>query len=232
MLKLMILCNNLNTAQKITNKIISNIENIRLVGIATNPEEAKIIIKEFEPELIITTNVTIFKLIEEKFVMYCPGIIIISNISDKEKKEISYRNSLIINYHHSFKEISSEINEFLENYASISKKEKIIKTLSYIGFDFKLSGTNYLLDSIIYANSYKGSYSFETIYYDIYSYVAELNNTNCNIIKWSIARSINYLYLKANKSTYDRIEKYFGVEYPEKLTPKFIINFISNKINL
>lgn len=228
MIKVMILCNSLNTAQKITNKVVASIEKVKIVGIATTFEESKSIISNYEPDLIITTNTNIFDFIEENFVTYSPGIAIISNL---KAKNFSYRNLLLIDYQHDFKTISKEINNFIKESLSITKKEKAIKILSYVGFDFKLSGTNYLLDSILYANSYKGSYSFETVYYDIYSYVAELNNTNCNIIKWSIARSINYLYNKGDKLTYERIEKYFGIEYPEKLTPKFLINYISNKLN-
>lgn len=228
MIKVMILCNSLNTAQKITNKVVASIEKVKIVGIATTFEESKSIISNYEPDLIITTNTNIFDFIEENFVTYSPGIAIISNL---KAKNFSYRNLLLIDYQHDFKTISKEINNFIKESLSITKKEKAIKILSYVGFDFKLSSTNYLLDSILYANSYKGSYSFETVYYDIYSYVAELNNTNCNIIKWSIARSINYLYNKGDKLTYERIEKYFGIEYPEKLTPKFLINYISNKLN-
>lgn len=229
MIKVMILCNNLSTIQKLTNKVIASVEKTRIVGIVTTLEECKPIITEYEPDLILTTNTNIFDFIEEKFVMYSPNIILISNLANI--KDISYKNLLVIDYRHDFKTISEEINDFIKKKLSITKKEKAIKILTYIGFDFKLSGTNYLLDSILYANSYKGSYSFESIYFDIYSYVANLNNTTCNIIKWSIARSINYLYAKGDKLTFERIEKYFGVEYPEKLTPKFLINYVSNKLN-
>lgn len=231
MIKVMILYNNLNTVKKLINKVTADIEKIRIVGIAATLDETKSIIAEFEPDLIITTNSNIFKFLEENFVMYSPGIVVISNMKDIE--DISYKNLLIIDYRHDFKTISKEITNFIKENLSITKKEKAIKILTYVGFDFKLSGTNYLLDSILYANSYKGSYSFETVYYDIYSHVAELNNTSCNIIKWSIARTINYLYAKGDKHTYERIEKYFGLEYPsEKLTPKFLINYISNKLNI
>lgn len=229
MIKIMILCNNLNTIQKLTNKVVSSIENLRIVGLVTTLDECKPIINEYEPDLILTTNANIFEFIKEKFVMYSPSIIIISNLENAKK--FYYKNLLIIDYRHDFKTISKEINDFIKKNLSITKREKAIKILTNIGFDFKLSGTNYLLDSILYANSYKGSYSFESVYHDVYSYVANLNNTNCNIIKWSIARSINYLYAKGDKLTFERIEKYFGIEFPEKLTPKFLINYISNKLN-
>lgn len=229
MLKLMLLCNTLGTSQKITNKIISNIENIRLIGIATNLEEAQNIIKASDPDLVVTTNLKIFELIQEKFIVYSPGVILISN--PKIKKEISYKNYILLDYREDFSSMSEEIKNFIKENLKTTKKEKAIKILSHIGFSFKLSGTNYLLDSILYANSYKGSYSFESLYYDIYSHVAELNNTTSNVVKWAIERSINYLYGSAGEETLNKIEKYFGVTYPEKITPKFTINFIANKLS-
>ena len=229
MLKLMLLCNTLGTSQKITNKVISKIENIRLVGIATTLDEAQTIIKESDPDLVITTNIKAFELIQERFILYSPGVILISNI--KAKFDITYKNYIIVDYRESFTSISEVISNFVKENLKTSKKEKAIKILSHIGFNFKLSGTNYLLDSILYANSYKGSYSFETLFYDIYSYVAELNNTSSNVVKWAIERSINYLYGSANTDILKRIEKYFGIEYPEKITPKFTINFIANKLS-
>lgn len=229
MLKLMLLCNTLSTSQKITNKIISNIENIRLIGIATNLEEAQGIMKETDPDLIVTTNLKIFELIQEKFIISSPGVILISN--SKVNHDISYKNYILFDYRESFSTITEKLSEFVKENLKTSKKEKAIKILSHVGFSFKLSGTNYLLDSILYANSYKGSYSFETLFYDVYSHVAELNNTNSNVVKWAIERSINYLYGSASKDTIKKIDKYFGVTFPEKITPKFTINFIANKLS-
>ncbi len=229
MLKLMLLCNTLGTSQKIINKIICNIENIRLIGISTTLDEAQSIIQKSDPDLIVTTNLKIFELIKEKFITYSPGVILISN--SKVKHDISYKNFIILDYRESFASITEIITDFVKENLKTSKKEKTIKILSHVGFSFKLSGTNYLLDSILYANSYKGSYSFETLFYDIYSQVAELNNTNSNIVKWAIERSINYLYGSATNETLQKIEKYFGIKYPERITPKFTINFIANKLS-
>jgi len=87
MLKLMILCSNLNTAQTITNKIASNIENTKIIGIGITLKEALNIMKEFEPDIIISTNLKIFKLIKEKFLIYNPGIIYLSD--PKEINELA-----------------------------------------------------------------------------------------------------------------------------------------------
>ncbi len=229
MLKLMLLCNTLGTSQKIINKVVSKIENIRLVGIATTIDEAQNIIKEADPDLVITTNEKIFQVIQERFIIYSPGVVLISN--SKVKHDISYKNYIIIDYRESFSCITEKITDFVKENIKASKKDKAIKILSNIGFSFKLSGTNYLLDSILYANSYKGSYSFETVFYDIYSHVAELNNTTSKVVKWAIERSILYLYGSATDETLKKIEKYFGVTYPDKITAKFTINFIANKLS-
>ena len=124
----------------------------------------------------------------------------------------------------------SKILKFLKG-NSFSQKEKAAKILSYLGFDFKLSGTIYLLDSILYAHTYKGSYSFEKLERDIYSYVANLNSTSVDRVKWSVFRTINYMYSKHTDESYKIVEKYFNLEYKSKPTPKLVISLIANNLD-
>lgn len=234
MIKILILCNNLETAKQITNKVTSNLESTRIIGIASTITEFKSIINNSEPDLIITTNKHIINLLKDCFPFFLPGIVLISDLSKEDEEELvykNYKNLLSINYHSNFKEISNLVQNFIKENLTISKKAKAIKILTNLGFNFKLSGTNYLLDTILYVNSYKGSSSFETLFYDIYPHIAELNNTTPKVIKWSIERSIKYLYDQHGQDTYEKIEKYTGVEYPDKFTSKFIINFIANKLD-
>ena len=132
MLKLMILCSNLNTAQTITNKIASNIENTKIIGIGITLKEALNIMKEFEPDIIISTNLKIFKLIKEKFLIYNPGIIYLSD--PKEINELSYKKAILIDHHSDFNSILKLISNFITKNVSISKKEQIILFLNRRGF--------------------------------------------------------------------------------------------------
>lgn len=229
MIKVLVLCNSLETVKKITNKVVANLENTRVVGIATSLSEITNIVENFEPDLIITTSTKIFDWLNENLFLYTPGIIVISDTNIE--KDFSYKNFQIIDYHLKFTDITEQIHNFIKENLYISKKSQTIKILSYIGFSFKLSGTNYLLDSILYANSYKGSYSFDTLYYDIFPHIAELNNTTTNVVKWAIERSIRYLYTNGDDEVFKRIEKYTGVTYPDRITSKFIINLIASKLN-
>ncbi len=235
MINLLILSNSLETVQKITNKIVSHLESVRIVGIVNTISDMKDIIMEHEPDLIITTNNRIFNLLKEHFVFFYPGVILISKVVpevEDEKEGLKYDNALIIDYHTNFKNILEQTELFIKDNLTISKKSKAIKTLSYIGFDFKWSGTNYLLDCILYVNSYKGSCSYDTLYYDVYPIIAKMNNTTTNVVKWGIERAIKYVYSTNGSDTYERIFKYTGVEYPNKITAKFIITFISNKLTI
>ena len=100
-----------------------------------------------------------------------------------------------------------------------------------LGFNFKLAGTIYLCDSILYVSTYKGYYSFEQLKRDIYSYVADLNKTIPDRVKWAIARSINYMYEKHTKESYKVVEDYFGLKYPKRPTPKLVISLIANNLD-
>lgn len=228
MLKVLIICKENQTAKKIINNVLINIDNLRIMGIANSVEEAQELVIKLQPELIISMNSEIVDLIREKFIAYRPGIVIISN-SKLSKKNI--KNVLYISKNLGFLEIAQKINIFINRTVVCSQKEKIINLLSRLGFTFNLAGTMYLLDAILYTHTYQGSYSFEKLSKDLYSYVADLNNTTADKVKWSIARSINYMYDKHTKESYKIVESFFKIKYPERPTPKSIINLLSNNLD-
>ena len=227
MLKLLILCKNTEAAKKLINKVAFNLNDTRIIGLTDNLSEANSILKSSEPELIICTNPDIIYLIQNKFINYFPNIIFFTT---KKYRSVSYKPIVIINPEDKIEFIMSKILKFLKG-NSFSQKEKAAKILSYLGFDFKLSGTIYLLDSILYAHTYKGSYSFEKLERDIYSYVANLNSTSVDRVKWSVFRTINYMYSKHTDESYKIVEKYFNLEYKSKPTPKLVISLIANNLD-
>ena len=228
MIKVLIMSKQINTCKQILNQAINQIDGIRLIGIVTNLSEANSIMKEIEPELIITTESNIIGLLKSNFVTYSPSIVL---LSESQKININY-NHLILNPNLKFNEIAGEIYSFIKSTILYSYREKIIETLIKLKFDFNLSGTLYILEAILYVHSYKGSYSFEKLKRDIYSYVAKIYGTNIDRVKWSITRSINYMYNNHTKETYKIIEKYFGTPYPSKPTPKLVISIVASKISL
>jgi hypothetical protein len=229
MIKVIILCNNFEATKTIINKVVYSISEIKIVGIYNKSNEIPDAINDMNPDLIITTNKNLITLLNKKSILYNSGIILITN---ENVNTSNYTNVLAINNYLPYETISNTISEFIDETFHLSKKEKITNTLKNLGFDFKLSGTVYLYDAILYASSFKGYYSYEKIYKDVYTYVAKQNGSDVDRVKWSIARTINYMCNKHTKESYKIVEKYFGVCYPEKPTPKTVIGFIANILDL
>lgn len=227
MLKLLILCKTPDTIKNITNKIVSNISELRIIGIANTTLEAEKIMEEAQPDIILTTIQEIFETIHGKFFHYYPRVVLFSNIS---RSEIVYKNLLVIALHLKYDIITTKISEFVKKDV-LSRKEKATKILTELGFDFRLNGTLYLLEAILYVHTYKGS-SFEKLKSDIYPYIAEKYDTSVDRAKWAIERSVKYMYRKHTADSYKIVEKYFCITYPEKVTPKLVVNFVSNNLDL
>lgn len=227
MIQVLIICKENESVKRMINKILINIDGLKVVGIGNNLKEAQELIIKIQPDLIISSYVEILEFIKEKFISYHPGIVILSNKSKTRRNKILHIENTLPN-----NEIAQKISIFVSSTIICSQKEKIINLLSKLGFTFNLAGTVYLLDAILYTHTYKGSYSFETLSNDVYSYVAELNNSNMDRVRWSIARSINYMYDKHTKSSYKVVEKYLKIQYPEKPTPKLIISILANNLDL
>ncbi len=229
MIKVLIVCKQLENAKKIFNNIVSKIKNLHLIGIANSFQEAKKILIDEEADIIITTSKNTVTFIKNNFITYNPGIIIIDNIP---RIEFDYRKALIISNEKSLDEIKDRIQFFLRHNIEKSQKETISSVLTQLGFSFNWSGTIYLLDSILYAHSYKGSYSFERVKRDIYFNVANSNNTTSSRVKWSIERAIKYMYSKHTKETYKYVEKLLKIKYPQRPVAKQIISIVANSLDL
>ena len=230
MIKILILCKKSETAKALINYVVSEVDILRVVGIANNNTEALNLLEQTKPNLIISSNKSIILLIKKHFKHYTPAVILLSK--NTEELPYFYKPLLMLPYNLSFELMTEKIRIFLANHLSVSKKEQLLKILTEIGFNLKLSGTMYLIDSILYKNTFKGGSSFEKLEKDIYSYVAQKNNTTVKIVKWSIERSILYLHESLTKEKYFYVEKYLAVEYPKKPTPKLVINTLSSLISL
>ena len=228
MLNVFILCKQTNTSIDLLNTVVNRITDLKLIGISGNLRKAKSIMQDIEPDLIISDNKKIINLIKVHFTTYTPGIVL---LSDNLNIKSDYKNLLLINSETDSTEKCFKILEFVKSTIECSYKEKLIKTLMKLKFNFNLAGTIYILDSILYVHSYKGAYSFERMKRDIYSHVAKIHNSNIDRVNWSISRSINYMYKNHTKDSYYIIEEFFGTKYPEKPTPKLVISLIATKVD-
>lgn len=230
MIKILIFCNKLATAKTLTNKVISGFNDLQLIGITNTFDETLELIDKCEPNLIISTNEKIIDFIKKTYAHYTPSVVLLSKTNPST--ELYYKNCIILDPDSSLQNISGYIFNFVQSTIKQSKKKNAINILTTLGFDFKLSGTVYLLDAILYANTYKNSYSYEQYQKSIYSHVAKLNNTYCDKVTWAITRTINYMYKKHSRESYQILEKYLGLEYPEKPTPKLVVNTIATLLDI
>lgn len=228
MLNVLLFCKQVDTSKKLLNKIIGKIPNFRLIGIASTIKEASDIMQSIEPNIILTTESSISDLLNNKFITYRPGIIYITNQKYSTKKD----NILILDFQLTFPEMTRRILRFINQNITGTYREKIISMLQTFKFNFNLTGTKYIIDAILYVHSYNGSYSFEKLKRDVYAYVAKINSSTENKVKWSIERSINYMHKNHTPKSYKIIEDFFGVKYPQKPTPKLLISMFVNKVEI
>lgn len=104
MLNVLLFCKQVETSKKLLNQIIGKIPNFRLIGIATTIKESTNIMKEIEPNVIITTESSISDLLNKKFITYRPGIILITNQNYSTRKD----NILILDFQLTFSEMTKK----------------------------------------------------------------------------------------------------------------------------
>lgn len=225
MINVLIVCNNFVIVKKIVNEILHKIENLKIIGIIDNLD-LKTETLEKETNLIITNNTDLVSQVINNQLLSSIKIV---SISFNNFKCFDNKNVLEINYFSPNNIISDTVKYFISTTFNDPSKDKIITILKNIGFDFNLIGTIYLIDSIVYIHFFK-EFSFDTLQKDIYPYVANLNNTTISRVKWAIERCIKYLYRSNSNTAFSEIYHYFGIRYPNKITPKTLINLISNSL--
>jgi len=144
--------------------------------------------------------------------------IIVCNKSHLEK---SSKYTLFLEDAESSK-IIKKLNSFINKISEKAINRKVRKILEKFNFDFKLIGTHYLLESIVYSYLTKDSYSFENLQKNIYPHIAKKYNTTVSSVKWSIIRSINNSKASYSKNDLENLP----IDIKEKFTPKTIITLL------
>lgn len=224
MINILILCGNTELLKNIANSIIFMNQNLRLCGISNNIEESKKLILQTKPDFVITTNKEIIPILLKTFPTNTPKALFIS----KSKKQSS-NNVIYIDGNVGIPGIYSKISDIFKENIKDSKKELVTNLLIDFGFDFKISGTSFLLDAILYKDTYIGDFCLEKLV-DLYAHIARIHGTSLNKVTWAINRSVEYMYEKHTPKSYENIEKYFRLKYPEKVTPKLVINLVANNL--
>lgn len=216
--------NNLNLIKKYGNIIFSNFNDIHLSGIASNKKELESILKMKKPNLIIISYADSIKPSLLPLVNNIENKIIICEDDNhllKSTKHILYL-SINSNIELTLKKLKLFTPKLDEEYI----RKRVRKILEKFNFNFKLIGTKYLLEAIIYSYFTRETYLFENLEKDIYPYVSQKYNVNPLTIKWAIIRSINTMKSKSNLTCLQSL----SVDDTEKITSKFIISEIVNKL--
>lgn len=117
---------------------------------------------------------------------------------------------------------------FIDEDKEISKiVQKVTNELLLLGYNFKLKGTQYLLDYIIYVYSNQDRDMLENLERNVYKYISLKNNKTILNIKTSIINSTNYVYDYQNSEI---LTQYFSSNI--KITPKLVIATVLRKIHM
>lgn len=227
MFKAIILNNNIEVMKNICNSIINELTDVQLSGMATTLNELNSLIKKVHPDIIFL-NYSEFSQVEFRN--------LIKDIKQKiifYSSEKSYKNStnrLFISENNSTDKKIKSINEFIlkENHKVL--RNRIIDILKAFPFDFKLVGTFYILESILYCYENKTDYVFENLERKVYPNVATICNCKSSNIKWAIVRSINAMHSCKTEYNQKLLSDNFKVDISEKTTAKQLISTIVAKL--
>ena len=154
---------------------------------------------------------------------------LLKNIENKVmfcNKNTNIRNSkymLNLSLQSSDSYIYEQFQNFILKLCDRTTRKKVYKVLEKLNFDFKLNGTNYLLEAIVYSYMNKDKYLFENLKQEIYPYVAKIYDVKPDNVKWAIIRSINSVKINSNF-------KNFSSQFCDKITTKTLISEIVNRI--
>lgn len=139
----------------------------------------------------------------------------------KTEKCKNSKHILYISESSDFISTQKSIIKFISNINENDLHHKIYQILDNLNFDFKLSGTNYLIHAISYSYIHKDDYLYENLEKKIYPYVAKKFNTSEANVKWSIVRSINNMNSKKSSK----------FKYIEKITSKALISHVVHNLD-
>lgn len=241
MLNLLIADDNIEYVKKISNSILYNNEQIRLVKIASNVNETIQYVKECKIDLILLNFIMPYnngiKILEEIKELddynNKPKVIVASadmELTFKIKNEYDVLEVIDKNY-----ETDKTINiinksvKYLEQ--TKEKYDKIVyKELQKLKYNVKHKGTKYIFEAILYIiNNNEYENVLINLEKKVYPAIACKFNKTTENIKNNIVKATNNMY---NECSIEYLMKYFDYECDKKPTPKMVITTIINKLLL
>lgn len=216
MLKIIFYNPDLKQVKNICNNIINQFENLQIVGIATMESEINSLHKNTNADIIIynydSVNSRILKYLE-KFKI---KIIFYNNL-----KNLNNNNyTLYLSQKSKINSIQESIKAFIIKFDEQFIYQKVFEVLKKYDLNFKLNGTFYLINCIVYSYLNKDKYVSDNLEKNVYPQIAKQFNTTISTVKWAVIRATN--------SIKDILDPEIAID---KITPKSLINEIVNKIS-
>lgn len=203
MCNIIVFNNNLSFVKKYHN-ILVNFSNAKIVGIVSNKTELLNICKSNKIDLIILNKNSYNRKNIQNILKNIKKKIIIDNTISSYK---FFSNQLYVSDLANNKLITNVFNKFISNSTEKNIKENTRKLLKSLNFDFKLKGTNYLLESIVYSYLNKNEYLYDNLEKNIYTHISKKHNVSTSVIKHSIIRSINNTNSNCLKSIFKDLDR-------------------------
>lgn len=221
MYKILFYNNDLELIKNFCNNLFNSFSTLKLIGIATTEKEFKFLCKNSDANMVLITNKDmdnpnishLIKKFEAKII-----------ICDDTKNFKSSKHTLFISHNSSFASLREELNCFISRIDESIVYRRVYKVLQKLNFNFRLNGTNYLIDAIVYSYINKEAYVVDNLEKNVYPFVATKFNVTPLNVKWSIVRSINSMNSNINNSNL----KDFLLD---KITSKSLISEIVNHLN-
>ena len=215
MFKLIFFNQNLNIVKNLYNNIFGELNNLQLIGIASDEKELESLYNDSGANTIIINSKYInnnqIKNIVEKF-----KVKII--FTEKLPKVSNNKFTLFIPIYLETTELKKILNNFFFKIDEKLIYKKVYNLLFNSNFNFKLLGTTYLINSIVYSYINIDNNVSDNLEKNVYPYIAKKFNVSNSNVKWSIIRSINNYYESNNNQI-------------DKATPKNLINELLCKLN-
>ncbi len=238
MINILIADENIYYATNLMNYINKYNDSIRVLGITSNGKDTiefldnnNVDVFFLDIKMPIYNGIEILEKVQnkKKYIQSCIGISDCANVpKDFTNNNIVYS---VLSKNSGFDKILYELNKILKLKDEIKNKkitkEKIIKELLFLGYDFSFKGTKYLIEVIEYiaVNSMQELYNLES---QVYSEISLTYKVSIHSIKCNIYRATTEMYYRCEA---EKLKQYFHLDKDEKPKTKTIINTIIYKIN-
>lgn len=220
MKRLLLAFKDVNFSKELFNIISSKYtSDIIVTGITNSSQETVSFFMKNIPEIVCTDSQTYLEICDniynfDPFYFIVDELDILSNIPT---------NTSNLSISNSFANLITQFKNTFSNSLTNKLELKLYKQFQNLNFNFKLSGTRYLFEAILFVYEHNNLYALDNMKKNIYPQVSNKYHTNVDKVKWNIEKSITYMY-EFNKTNFPGlIEEYLNFELDEKPTTKDLI---------